>query len=385
MRVAKEISIPFVIVLLISLVWIIQGSPFGNLDNTELTAIPETNNTDTNSQITIIDSRGREVTLDKPAERIAYTYFTVAEVLAAVGAWDKVVVRDGHISDENFFPGLNELSAITPANNFIEINYEKVVETKPDVFIMAYTGWNDDVIDEVIDTFEPEIPVVFVEPLNPDTFVETVQIIGIVSGNKEQSQELIDFYNGIYDPIVAESSKLSPEEQLNVFYTITDTTQIMSFGEEMTGANELFYTAGARNIAGDLPFSYAEVDSEWLLEQDIDAIMIHNWDPRYTDVFGYTVADPEVSQEKGSEITNEFIEMDVFSNTDAAKNGNVYVLHTELLSTPRQIIAIAYMAKWFHPELYPDLDPEALHQEYINRFFGGTYNLSEDGFFAYPE
>jgi iron complex transport system substrate-binding protein len=385
MKISKEIVVVG-IVLLLSLVWSIQSSPFDALDNTEMTLVPGTESTDTNSQITIIDALGREVTLDKPAQRIAYTHYAVAEVILAVGAWDQVVGRDGYITDENFYPGLNEIPVVCPAMS-LDLNYEQIIETQPDVFIMPYFGWHADNIDEIIDTLEPEIPVVFVEPLNPDTFLETVQTIGLVSGNEDQAQEYIEFYNSIYDPIVAESSKLSPEERLNVFYRVDsgDPEQIMTYGKEMIGMNELFYAAGGRNIAGDLPFSYSEVDREWLLEQDMDAILIMCWDQSYPDIFGYTVVDTEFSREEGPKIRNEFMEMDVFSHTAAVKNEEVYLLHNDLLCTPRYIISIAYMAKWFHPELYPDLDPEALHQEYIDRFTEANYNVSNAGLFAYPD
>jgi iron complex transport system substrate-binding protein len=385
MKISKEIIVVVGIVLLFSLVWIIQGSPFGDLDNTEMAVVPEADSEDTNSQITIIDALGREVTLDKPAERIAYTHFSIAEILLAVGAWDQVVARDGYISDENFYPGVEKIPVTCPAMS-LDLNYEQIIETQPDVLFVQYTGWHADNTDEIIDTLEPEVPVVFVETLNPDTFLETVQTIGSISGNEDSAQEYIDFYNSVYDPIVAKSSKLSPEEQVSVFYTFDtgDPNQIMTCGKEMIGTNEFFYAAGGRNIAEDLSFSYSEVDKEWLLEQDMDVIVIMCWDERYSDVFGYTVDDLEFARGRGSELRNEFMDMDVFSNNDAVKNGNVYLIPDELLGTPRYIISIAYMAKWFHPELYPDLDPEALHQEYIDRFTEANYNLSDAGLFAYP-
>ncbi|NPE27853.1 ABC transporter substrate-binding protein [Methanococcoides sp. SA1] len=385
MKLSKEISVLVGIVLLLSLVLIIHGSPFDVLQNAEITEVPETNIADTNTQITIIDALGREVTLDKPAERIAYTYYGVAEIISAVGAWDQVVARDGHITDENFYPGLEDIPAISPTKGALNINYEKIIETQPDVFIMPYLGRNENT-DEVIDKLEPEIPVIFVEPLNPDTFLENVQTIGVISGNEEQAQEYIEFYNRVYNSIVAESSKLSPEERVNVFYKVfsVDPNQIATYGEKMPGGNEFFYAAGGRNIAGELPFAYSEVDSEWLIEQDMDAIVIMCWDQRYPDIFGYTVDDPEFARQEETKIRNEFMDMDVFSNTDAVKNGNVYLVNNDLLSTPRYIISIAYIAKWFHPELYPDLDPEALHQEYIDRFVRGNYNVSDAGLFAYP-
>ncbi len=48
------------------------------------------------------------------------------------------------------------------------------------------------------------------------------------------------------------------------------------------------------------------------------------------------------------------------------------------------LIGTAYMAKWFHPELFEDLDPEAIHQEYLTEFQGLDYDLNEHGVFVYP-
>ncbi|AKB51604.1 Periplasmic binding protein [Methanosarcina barkeri str. Wiesmoor] len=345
----------------------------------------DTNVTDEDTQITIIDALGREVTLDKPAERIAYTHYSVAEVLKAIGAWDRVVARDGYISDENFYPNLDEIPAICPARNPLDINYEKTIEAKPDVLILPKFDWYG-TTDEIINTLEPDIPVVFVDTLNPDSFCDNVTIIGKVVGNEEQAQEYTDFYSGIYDSIVTKTSQIAPEDRLNVFYkAFSDTPeQIKTYGKDMPGGNEFFNAAGSKNIAGDLPFAYGDVDKEWVLKQNIDAIVVMCWDQHYPDVFGYNVNDSEMASEKGKEIQEEIMRQDVFTHTDAVKNKKVYLLHNELLSTPRNIIAVAYMAKWFYPDLFPDLDPQALHQEYLDRFIEADYNLSNTGMFAYP-
>ncbi|KKG14676.1 iron ABC transporter substrate-binding protein [Methanosarcina sp. 2.H.T.1A.6] len=345
----------------------------------------KTNKTTTDTKIIIIDALGREVTLDKPAERIAYTHYSVAEVLKAVGAWDRVVARDGYISDENFYPNLDKIPAICPARNPMDINYEKTIETQPDVLILPKFEWYG-TTEEIINALEPDIPVVFVDTLNPDSFCDTIKIIGMVTGNEEEAQEYIEFYSGIYDPIVAKTSQISQEDRFNVFYkAFSDTPeQIKTYGKDMPGGNEFFNAAGGKNIAGDLSFAYGDVDKEWVLEQDIDAIVVMCWDQHYLDTFGYAVNDSELAFERGKEIQEEIMRQDVFAHTDAVKNKKVYLLHNELLSTPRNIIAIAYMAKWFYPEEFPDLDPEALHQEYLDRFIKADYNLSNAGLFAYP-
>lgn len=48
------------------------------------------------------------------------------------------------------------------------------------------------------------------------------------------------------------------------------------------------------------------------------------------------------------------------------------------------LIGVAYMAKLFFPEIFADLDPQAIHQEYLTRFLRLDYNISEHGVFIYP-
>ena len=47
-------------------------------------------------------------------------------------------------------------------------------------------------------------------------------------------------------------------------------------------------------------------------------------------------------------------------------------------------IGIAYMTKWFYPDLFEDLDPKVIHQEYLTEFQHLDYDLDEHGVFVYP-
>ena len=63
----------------------------------------------------------------------------------------------------------------------------------------------------------------------------------------------------------------------------------------------------------------------------------------------------------------------------------MYLHYVDLMITPRFVVGIAYWAKWFHPELFSNLDPQEIHQEYLTDFMRIDYDLSEHGVFAYPE
>ena len=43
-----------------------------------------------------------------------------------------------------------------------------------------------------------------------------------------------------------------------------------------------------------------------------------------------------------------------------------------------------YCAKWFHPDLFEEFDPEASHQEYVDRFLTNIDYDVKKGAFVYP-
>jgi iron complex transport system substrate-binding protein len=72
------------------------------------------------------------------------------------------------------------------------------------------------------------------------------------------------------------------------------------------------------------------------------------------------------------------------ANVTAVRDGRVYVISNDLYGGAQHFIGVAYLAKWFYPELYEDLNPKSIHQEYLTRFQGLDYDLNEHGVFVYP-
>lgn len=78
-------------------------------------------------------------------------------------------------------------------------------------------------------------------------------------------------------------------------------------------------------------------------------------------------------------------------NKTAVDNESVYIIGSQLwtylpASGCRPFVGQCYLAKWFHPELFPDtvLDPKAIHQTYLTRFQGLVdIDLAEQGVFVY--
>lgn len=72
------------------------------------------------------------------------------------------------------------------------------------------------------------------------------------------------------------------------------------------------------------------------------------------------------------------------ANTTAVKNGAAYCTASDIVHSVQQLISISYWAKILHPQLFKDLNPEAIHKEYLNRFQRIDYDLDQDGVFVYP-
>lgn len=345
-------------------------------------------NVSADNRITITDAYGREVTLDGPAERIAFSHHSVSDSIRLAGAWGRVVGRDANIDDEHLFPGFEKIPVISQSMNAMDLNYEEIIKIHPDVLILPKFDWYSG-SEDIIEMLEPDIPVVFLDTLDPNPAVvnETFKKLGLITGNEERTGEYLEFYNGVYNRIVSKTSLIDPEDRPRVFFRAigkSSIDQITTYGKDMPWFGNFLDAAGAENIAGDLPISHGDVDREWLLEQDIDVIVVKCWGERHPGVFGYSVPDREEAIKGAEEIRSNNLKTDVFSKTDAVRDGNLYLFDDSMDATQRNIIGIAYLAKWLYPEEFSDLDPEAVHQEYVGRFMEADYNLAESGIFAYP-
>lgn len=338
------------------------------------------------SAITFTDALGREISLDRPAERVGFQFYGVGEALKIIDAWDLVVARDGYISDEQFFPGYKSIPAINPESGEMELNYEKIIEISPDVMIIQNEFWYADAVKDAINSLEPEITVVVLDFVDPFTMTENFEKLGVLTGNKEKAKEFSDYYNSIISPIRDELSNMAESEKPQVFMKAAGYSrdQLCTYGSEMKGWNNLLNIAGGRNAASDLSFAFGDVDPEWLINTDYDVLIDEIWDVYYPESFDYAATNPAHARVVAEGLRDQIMQNEIFSGSTAVKNKRVYLADHALFGTVRQVVLIPYLAKWIHPELFGHLDPETIHQEYLNRFIRAGYNLKEVGIFTYP-
>ena len=323
-------------------------------------------------ELTVVDDIDRIVTVDRPVERIVVTYHGHGEIINAIGAEDKVVgVGDSITERKTFFPELSKLPSVGDDH---EPDLEKIIELEPDIVIfMEFMGTFD--LDK-IELLESVGITVLAMTGHGDLFVyaEVTKKLGYALGVKDNAYEYIDWYQGYLDIIAERVEGLSEEDKPPVYYCWgrAPDDHLGTGGEDCPGT-ELSEFAGGIPIAGDLHGDYIFVDLEWVITQNPSIIVRDSWG----EVAGYDVDD------KPDATIESIMSQPGWETIDAVKDGEVYIIAVDL-TCGHSFIGAAYLAKLFHPELFEDLDPQVIHQEFLTRFQHLDFDIYEQGVLFYP-
>ena len=327
------------------------------------------------SELTFVDSGDKIVTVKKPVERIVELNYYALETMRSLGVEkDRIVgVSDFTIQGSSFFP---EFSDYPCAGGLLSPDLEKVLELEPDaVFVIAY--WVDvcDDIQKKLGDADPSIAVLRFNFFDAaDILTEEIIKLGYILGKREEADEYIEFYEGMLDTIKERVEDIPEGERQKVYFE--GLTPYSTGGQDST-QDQVIVLAGGINIVSDLTGYLYEVDPEIVVISNPDVIVKLT----YLGLEGgYEVDDPT----KAKELRDEIMGRPELAEVPAVKNKRVYVMSWEIFYAINNFVCVGYMAKWFYPDLCEDLDPQAMHQEYLDRFQRIDYDLAEHGVFVYP-
>jgi iron complex transport system substrate-binding protein len=322
-------------------------------------------------ELTLIDSAERVVTVQKPVSRIVLTHPHTLETLRTLDVPTDLIVgiaQDKY--DRSFFPEFSDVPSIgwrwTP-------NVEEIVKLRPDVVILYGRGGSQGNLDQVQDVLESsEITVLRFNCNNVDTYADEIEKLGYVFDKQDEAEEFLDWRDEILNSIKVKVDRISDEDKPNVYFEWYTAYYTSNYGYiEMAGGKNIF-----ENVSGD-------VNPEAVADRNPDIIV--RAAPWTFDAYGVDAGDTAELEDTRTEVLSR----DILQCVPAVEEENVRIIADQLLSgLPvsgcRQFLQLAYQAKWFHPELFEDLDPQAIHQEYLTRFQGLDYDLEEHGVFVYP-
>ena len=324
-------------------------------------------------ELTFIDTAEKIVTIKKPIERIVIcSCGEQAEALKILGVMEKVVGVSSVIQEdpaERLFPELQDLPNVGSWNN-----YEAILSLNPDVVIVY--SWATTRYPEM----EKSLPGVTVLRFNlyrAFQVLDEIRKLGYILDREEEAQKYIDFVEEHLSIVEEKVETLSEDEKPRVYIVhraVKGSDIYKTYNKLGAGASPI-KMAGGRNIAedmpGDMPGSI-DVDPEWVIGQNPEIIV------RLCMGFfdGYGEDDMSMLKDARGYVMNHT----ELKYVDAVQNEKVYAIGIGVIYLPSFPTGIAYLAKWFHPELFEDLDPQAIHQEYLDRYHKDIKNFV----FVYP-
>ena len=335
-------------------------------------------------KLTFIDILGEAETVTKPIKRLAILGYSGPLVVRAIGARDIIVaVPDQFSQNPSFYPVIGKLPITGNCNDASQCNFEQLLSLNVDAIQTNIEArWalrkgpeNKRMFKEKL----PGIPIISLNMREPDVLPENVRTLGYIYDREEETEEFIEWFEGFYNILKTRSDGLSEDEKPRAYFESQHKYKCAASGSRLGVAIDL---AGGKNIVdeiiglGDPGYGSItnEVDPEWVMEQNPEFI--------FKRIFGgYEADDPSKQETSRQEVLNR----PELAKSDAVKNKRVYTVDDFLVSRGGlNIIGPIYMAKLMHPELFEDIDPQAMHQEFIDKFCYIDYNVYEHGTFVYP-
>jgi len=308
-------------------------------------------------QMTIIDFTGKEVEISAPVNSTVSLVGAGSEILCALDGGESMVGRSGY---SDFPPQIEDVTLVGKSSNSPDL--EKILELKPDLVIA-----DGMLSDENRKVLEDEGIAVLVERFSdPYRTLLFIENLGQSLGEQERAEELSSLLKGYQDLIAERTSGLNPEDRPMVFLEWLG--RAYHSASNGTSYHNQVVFAGGINIAANESVSYPDVSPEWVVEQDPD-IILH--------ILGSTTT---YSQEELIERREEILSRPELQGSKSVKEGQVYILSGAVTTGLRSTIGELYLAKWFYPELFEDVDPGAEHENLILEF----YDMELEGAYGYP-
>lgn len=317
---------------------------------------------------TIVDSANRTVTIEKPVERIVPIITWAYEPIWILGLKDKVMgVTTNAKEDPTVYSWLSGIENKQSVGSYKEPDYEKIIELHPDLVIIGRNAGTN-APEKLAHT---DIPVVWLNFNNPATFDKELEILASLTGTDEKANSFVSWKQEKLDVITSRTSEIEPK--IRVYANWCDSPFLSA--SNGSGIQEVIKMAGGRNIANGLGKTYPEVEKEWVVKENPEALIVGATGCK-SKITGYLVENPD--EVKKLIETNSKTEG--LNQTEAVQNGKIFVMDGRCEEAVRGFVGVYYLAKWLYPEQFKDLDPEAIHKEYFEKWLGMPYK----GIWAYP-
>jgi len=345
--------------------------------------------------IIVIDAAGRQVAVQQPVERVILGEGRQLYILAAldrenpfarIAGWRNDLKEADPETWQAYLEKFPEAAGI-PGFSGLEqslIDIETAVAQKPQlVFLNLETRRATEEARYVETLAALGIATVYVDfRHDPERNTEaTIRSMGRLLGREERAEALIAFraeqIRRVTDRLAA-ANPARPRvfiDRAAGFYEDC----CHSFGSGNFGA--MVEQAGGLNIAkGLIPGTFGQINPEQVLVADPEQVIVTSGDWRaYSPAGKWVPVGPGADQGAVQDRLAYYPTRPAYHGTVAQKTGAFHAIWHQFYNSPYQFIAMQRLAKWFHPQLFADLDPDETFRQLHRQFLPIDYR---PGYFA---
>ena len=214
---------------------------------------------DTDNAINITDFTGARVSLNKPAQRIIALAPNIVENVYSAGAGKQLV---GVVSYSDF---PEQASSLPLVGGYANINFEKILELKPDL-IIAWGAGNSDASVARIKALGYPVYVDQAESLSD--LSKSIRDIGTLTGHAEHANAAMDEYLSRLKSI---QEKHASKPKVRVFYQVWNKPLRTITGRHII--SDAIRVCGGLNVYANEKTVSPIINIESLLERDPQAII----------------------------------------------------------------------------------------------------------------
>lgn len=340
--------------------------------------------------LTVTDVLGRKVEVEAPVKRVILgegrqMYFVAAldreDPFKRVVAWRDDLPKADPDSYKQYLARYPQIAELPTFGGMKEgaFDIEQAIALKPDVLFMNVEAQvaNDEarLVEKLAGVGIPVVYVDFREKpmLNTEP---SMRLIGKLFDKEKVAEEFISFRAAeiakITDTLAKAKDLKKPLVMMERAAGFSDDC-CMSFGNENFG--KMVEIAGGINLAAKLiPGTFGTVNAEAVVAANPDVVIITggNWGA-YVPNGKWVGLGPGTDLGEAKRKLKALSQRPAFAQTKAVKDGNVHAIWHQFYNSPYQFVAIQEIAKWLHPELFPNLDADATLKAMHERFLPLPY------------
>lgn len=334
-------------------------------------------------KITVTDVVGRTVEFDKQPERIILgegrSVFATS-ILDREHPTAKVVGMGSDLKSaapsyhEKLMAAHPEVKDIPEIGNLAknDVNVENLLSYQPDVITMTadhYQGAKDTGLLAKLDQAGLKYVVTDFRQHPLQNTTKSMTVFGQVFGQQQRAEEFNKEWTKSVDAVKEKVAKADKKETL-VWRAAGFTDCCSTVNNSNIG--EFVNVAGGENL-GDkiIDTESGNITPEKMIQEQPENILVTGgtWAPKDNKKVSHVQLGYTAEAGKAEEQLKGLTTLPGMDQVEALKNGHSAAMWHQFYDSPLNFMAIEFIAKWLHPELFQDIDIDAhwreLHSKYV--------------------